>query len=184
MVLYFLPKVRYEDGKKFRIPKGSLIVSNHNAALDGVFLMCLFIFRDIRFVVSRTMYNKTKFLHFSLWAMSAIVTDRYSVDNLLPDRIRYELNHNRTVVIFPEGKFPDPGQTSFGEFHPLYVSAVHNQFPPVVPIYLDGNYGLFKRSGIVFGKPRYLANSIVTPEIMREESETIKASIQSFRSLL
>lgn len=149
--LLLKPKVYVQTGAKRRLPKPCLLVSNHKSLLDFVLYLLVFPFRTIRFLMAEVLYNKGKFFSFLLNSWGGIKVERDAHDfSFVSDSIE-ALDHGQIVGIFPESRLPVnnvpwPFTTSTA-FIAMHTDA------PIVPVYTDGNYGLFKRAHVAIGKP-------------------------------
>ena len=64
------------------------------------------------------------------------------------------LDKNRKVVIFPEGRINKSDK--FLSFKSGAVLAAMKTGAPIIPLYIGGKYGLFKRVKVVLGEPIYI----------------------------
>lgn len=154
-LLFLKPrKIRVHKGK---LPRPCILVSNHKSLMDFVLYLIVFPLRTIRFLMAEVLFNKGKFFGGFLRAIGGIRVDRDSKEfSFVADSLEV-LEKGGTVGIFPEGRLPIQGKpfpfTPSTAFIALRAPEV-----PIVPVYTDGNYGLFKRAGLVVGDPIYLAD--------------------------
>lgn len=166
--LLFKPHVYVQEGARRRLPRPCLLVSNHKSLLDFVLYLVVFPFRTVRFLMAEVLYNKGSFFSFLLNAWGGIKVDRDGRDfSFVSDSLEI-LDDNGIVGIFPESRLPInnvpwPFTTSTA-FIALHTDA------PIVPVYTDGNYGLFKRAHVGIGKPLYLKDYCVDG---MDEQETL-----------
>ncbi len=152
--LFFKPRVHLAAGAKRRLPKNCILVSNHISLMDFVLCILVFPLRTIRFLIAEVMYNKGKVMATFLGLLGGIQVDR---DAKSFDFVSYALevlDDGGAVGVFPQARLPVKGQhfpfTVSTTFIAMRTSA------PIVPVYTDGNYGLFKRANLVIGAPIYL----------------------------
>ncbi|MBR4109543.1 MAG: 1-acyl-sn-glycerol-3-phosphate acyltransferase [Oscillospiraceae bacterium] len=152
--LFFKPRVHLAAGAKRRLPKNCILVSNHISLMDFVLCILVFPLRTIRFLIAEVMYNKGKVMAAFLSLLGGIEVDR---DAKSFDFVSYALevlDEGGAVGVFPQARLPVKGQhfpfTVSTAFIAMRTSA------PIVPVYTDGNYGLFKRANLVIGAPIYL----------------------------
>ena len=152
--LFFKPRVHLAAGAKRRLPKNCILVSNHISLMDFVLCILVFPLRTIRFLIAEVMYNKGKVMATFLSLLGGIEVDR---DAKTFDFVSYALevlDEGGAVGVFPQARLPVKGQhfpfTVSTAFIAMRTSA------PIVPVYTDGNYGLFKRANLVIGAPIYL----------------------------
>ena len=152
--LFLKPKVHLSAGAKRRLPKSCILVSNHISLMDFVLCLLVFPFRTIRFLIAEVLYNRSKLLALFLRTMGGIRVDRDARSFDFVSHALDVLDNGGTVGVFPQGRLPLKGQ-----HFPFTVStafiAMHAN-APIVPVYTDGNYGLFQRANMVIGAPLYL----------------------------
>ncbi len=154
--LFFKPRIYYQDravqGRK--LPKGCILMSNHQALLDFALYLILFFGRTIRFQMAEVLFRKGKLFAWFLFALGGIYVDRDSADfTFIEDSIDL-LEQGSTVGIFPQGRLPVNGKPF--PFKPGIVYTALQSGAPIIPVYTDGNYGLKKRVSVVIGAPIHL----------------------------
>lgn len=141
---------------KRKLPAPCIVVSNHHSLMDFVLLLITFPFRTLRFLMAELLFNKGKLFATFLYAIGGIRVDRDALNFEFVSNALEVLDNGGTLGVFPEGRLPVGGK-----HYPFTVStafiALHCD-APVVPVYTDGNYGLFKRASMVIGEPIYLAD--------------------------
>ena len=153
-LLFLKPRVIRTAAKK-RLPAPCILVSNHKSLMDFVLYLMVFPFRTVRFLMAEVLFNKGKLFGWFLGAIGGIRVNRDSKEfGFVADSVEV-LEKGGTVGIFPEGRLPIGGKP-----WPFTVSTafIATRVPevPIVPVYTDGNYGLFKRVTVVVGEPIYL----------------------------
>ncbi len=152
--LFLTPRVVLAEGAKRRLPKPGILVSNHISLMD--FVLCLLVFpcRTLRFLVAEVLYNRNGFLKAFLPLIGSIRVERDAKSFDFVGHALDVLDAGGNVGVFPQARLPLKGQK-----FPFTVStafiAMHTD-APIIPVYTDGNYGLFKRATMVIGKPIYL----------------------------
>ena len=148
------PRVHLASGAKRRLPKTCILVSNHISLMDFVLCVLVFPFRTIRFLIAEVLYNKNKFMDTLLNLIGGIRVEREAHSFDFVSHALEVLDDGGTVGVFPQARLPIKGKP-----FPFTVSttfiAMHTD-APIVPVYTDGNYGLFKRANLVIGEPIYL----------------------------
>lgn len=152
-LLFLKPKIYYVDKKVQgrKLPKGSILMSNHKSLMDFVLYLVLFFGNNIRFLMAEVLYKKSKIFSWFLFALGGIYVNR---DALNSDFMSYSVNvldKGGVVGIFPEGRLPVGGKPF--PFKPGISYIAMNSDSVIVPVYTDGNYGLFKRARVVIGTP-------------------------------
>lgn len=157
-LIFFKPKVHYINKKSQskRLPKPCILVSNHKSLMDFVLYLAVFPFRTIRFLMAEVLFNKGKIFSKFLYSLGGIHVDRDAFNfDFVSDSLSV-LDDGGTLGIFPEGRLPINGKP-----WPFTVStafiATHTD-AAIVPVYTDGNYGIFKRANIMIGEKLYLKN--------------------------
>lgn len=152
--LFFKPRVHLAAGAKRRLPKNCILVSNHISLMDFVLCILVFPLRTIRFLIAEVMYNKGKVMATFLSLLGGIEVDRDAKSFDFVSCALEVLDEGGAVGVFPQARLPVKGQhfpfTVSTTFIAMRTSA------PIVPVYTDGNYGLFKRANLVIGAPIYL----------------------------
>lgn len=154
--LLFKPRVFVAQNAKRRLPKNCILVSNHKSLLDFVLYLLVFPFRTIHFLMAEVLYNKSKFFAFLLNSWGGIKVERDERDFSFVNESIEILDKGGAVGIFPEGRLPINNKPWPFTTSTAFI-AIHSD-APIVPIYTDGNYGLFKRATVCIGEPFSLAD--------------------------
>lgn len=154
-LIFLKPRVTLAQNAKRKLEKPCILVSNHISLMDFVLYLIVFPLRTIHFLTAEVLYNRNKFLAKFLYSIGCIQVNRDSMDfDFVADTIEV-LDKGGTVGIFPQGRLPLNGKK-----FPFAVStafiATHCD-APIVPVYTNGNYGLFKRADVVIGEAIYLS---------------------------
>lgn len=149
--LFLKPRVHLVPGANRRLPKPCILVSNHISLMDFVLLVLVFPLRTIRFLMAEVLYNLNPFMRVFLNAIGGIRVERDAKSFDFVSNALEVLDNGGTVGIFPQARLPLKGQqfpfTASTAFIALHTDAL------IVPVYTDGNYGLFKRANLVVGAP-------------------------------
>lgn len=153
-LLFFKPK-RYDlNGKRQRLPRSCILVSNHTSLMDFALYLCCFPFRTLHFLMAEVLFRKGKLFAAFLRGLGGIRVDRDTLDFGFVRQSLAVLDKGGVVGIFPESRLPVNG-VHF-PFKPSVVFIALHTDAPIVPIYTDGNYGLFKRAHYMVGEKIYL----------------------------
>ena len=168
--LFFRPKVYYMDPavQKRRLPRGSILMSNHKSLLDFVLYLIVFFGATVRFQMAEVLFNKGKFFASLLFGWGGIYVNR---DSFNPDCLRATveiLEKGGKVGIFPQGRLP-VGDKEW-PFKPGILYVALQSGAPIIPIYTDGNYGFGKRAHVMIGTPIRLSELTQSNEPDREET--------------
>jgi len=148
--LFFKPKITLAPGAKRQLPKGCMLVSNHRSLMDFPLYLVVFPFRTIRFLAAEVLFNKGKFMSSLLHGLGCIRVDREGKSfGFVSDAIEV-LDAGQTLGVFPEGRLPIGGKPFPFTVSTAFIATHADAL--VVPIYTDGNYGLFKRTNVVIGE--------------------------------
>ena len=153
-LVLFKRKTYYEDKRvQGRFVKGgALVISNHFSVFD--FMMCLFLFpfRKLHVVFwSQNGKRHSPYIRFGMRFFGGIESNRDAMAmRFIDDSVRV-LEKGKLVQIFPEAHITDDG--SMHEFKPSYLLIALRAGVPILPVMLDGNYGLFRRAHVMIGKP-------------------------------
>lgn len=173
---WFARKTYYENRKvQSRILKGgALIISNHYSVLDFVCNIFLFPFRKL-FVIFA---DFGKWARFGMSFFGGIPVDRSSFHMPFINKSVELLKKGRIVQIYPEAHISRDGKML--PFKPSYITIALRAGVPIIPVIIDGNYGLFKRAHVIIGTPIDLTGRCQNPEHpTREELRIINDEIQA-----
>lgn len=185
-ILFFLPKVRLEEGARRRLPKNCILVSNHTSLIDFALYLLVFPLRTIRFPMAEVLFRKGKLMSALLYGLGGIRVDREGKDFGFVPQCLEVLDGGGTLGIFPEGRLPVNGK-----HFPFTVSTAFiacNADVPVVPVYTRGGYGLGKRAHVVIGKPmelkEYCQQGLSQDAQLRRLTELLEEKVYSLEKLL
>lgn len=152
-MLFFKPKVYYLDKKVQgrKLPKPCILMSNHTSLMDFPLYLILFPWRTIRFLMAEVLFRKGKLFSWFLKSLGGLYVDRDGMSFDFVGQSLEILEKGGTVGIFPQGRLPVGGKPFPFKPSISYIALRCNA--PIVPVYTDGNYGLFKRSHVMIGTP-------------------------------
>ncbi|GHU33906.1 hypothetical protein FACS1894166_10460 [Bacilli bacterium] len=140
--------------QKRKIKESTLIISNHKKVMDGVFMTLVFIHNHIRTVAAEFLYDNYKSLRVLLNTLDGIKVNRFSPDiEFINKCVSILSKPKRTIMMFPEGRLPIPGETRILPFKYSYLLIALQAKCKIMVVYHDGNYGMFKRTHIAISKP-------------------------------
>lgn len=154
LLFYFKPRYYYENKKKQnRNIKGrAVVMSNHRDYWDPVFLTFTFFTRRIRFVAAEVVFQKKPPMPWFLKQLGCIQIDRNVYDYQFMKECMAELNQDGIVTIFPEGRL-NQDSASIKVFKSGVVLMAIKTNSPIIPIYIGGEYGFWKRQIAIIGEP-------------------------------
>lgn len=175
--ILFKPKVFTVSKKaKRRLPKKAILMSNHTSLLDFVLFLVVFFTRSIHFLIAEVLFSKNKLLSWFLYKIGGIFVNRNSGDFSFIEDSLDVLNKNGVVGVFPQGRLPINGQQF--PYKPGIVLIALKTDAPIIPVYTDGNYGIFKRAHIMIGEEihinDYLDSSEITDEKIKELTKILE----------
>lgn len=185
-LLYLKPRIRLAPGATRRLPKCCILVSNHISLMDFVLYILLFPARTVRFLIAEVLYNKSKLFGWFLGAIGGIRVDRDAKSFEFVAHSLEILDEGGAIGVFPQGRLPLKGQqfpfTTSTAFIALRTDA------PIIPVYTDGNYGLFKRTNVVIGAPIHLQEfckeGLSEQEQLTQLTATLEATVYSLKEEL
>ncbi|MEZ4357245.1 MAG: 1-acylglycerol-3-phosphate O-acyltransferase [Eubacteriales bacterium] len=176
--LFFKPKIY---GTKFcKVNGGVILMSNHVNLLDPIFLG-IFFRRRIYFMAKKELF-KNPFLRWLIKMLGAFPVDRGKTDIASIKRAMAVVKQGKVLGIFPEGKRVKTGE--LGNFEQGTAMLAMKLKCPIIPVYTDGNYGIFKRAKLVFGEAFYLQDVFgrkVLSENLGDISSYLKDKIQKLK---
>lgn len=182
--VFFFPKYYYENKNAKHYIFGKAIVAlNHKKPLDKVLMMHVFWYRYTRTLVGETLYERNRFLRFMLFMLGSIKVSRLNYDLTFMKASLKVLKKGGLIEIYPEGKLPQND-----EIQPFKTSSVYLSIQsgaPIIPVYQDGNYGLFKRTKVVIGEPMYFKSTSLNPSVEELQRQTLilEEKIQELKRL-
>lgn len=185
-LLYLKPRIRLAPGATRRLPKCCILVSNHISLMDFVLYILVFPVRTVRFLIAEVLYNKSKLFGWFLGAIGGIRVDRDAKSFEFVAHSLEVLDEGGAIGVFPQGRLPLKGQqfpfTTSTAFIALRTDA------PIIPVYTDGNYGLFKRTNVVIGAPIHLQEfckeGLSEQEQLVHLTATLEATVYSLKEEL
>lgn len=175
--VFFKKKIYTEDNKKeYRKIKGpALIISNHTSVYDYPLIMYTFFSRNIRTLISESMYEHSRALNRLLNHLGGIKVDRKSYNFNFLTTMSNCLKKKQVGLIFPESRLhtkDDP--KGLLPFAPSYVYLALMNNVPIIPIYTNGIYGKLKkqnkdRARLIIGKP-IIASSLIDKSKSEKEN--------------
>ena len=183
--IFFKRKTYFENrtNQKRKLPKGGvLIVSNHRSFYDYLSTFFVFYFYKIRPVVSTAFYKNNPVLRFCLKCVGAIVVSDNMLDTSYIDETINLLKKGKKVIIYPEGHFALKDELL--PFAPSYIKIAYEANVPLITMYTDGHYSLFKRNHMMIGQ-RYhvheMVGSILTKDKINELNDYFVKNIGELR---
>ena len=187
-LLFFKPKIYYIDKKKQsrRLPKSCILMSNHKSLMDFVLYLCVFFGKTIRFLMAEVLFNKGKLFASFLFGIGGIYVNRDTFDfGFMYESIKV-LDNGGIVGIFPQGRLP-VGDKEW-PFKPSVTYIALHSDAPIIPVYTDGNYGLFKRAKIVIGTPidihEFCTQKNPDEEEIKRLTEMLEAKVGELKEFL
>ena len=80
-------------------------------------------------------------------------------------------------MIYPEAHITTDGKMH--DFKPSYIMIALRADVPIIPVIIDGNYGLFKRAHVLIGKKIYLSDYCTSLNPTREEIMALNRMVQT-----
>lgn len=157
---------------------GAILVGNHTSTFDYITYIYKHFFRVVHTFVGPAIYRFRSLRHLCnvLENIEVKKNDPANVDAL--KKAKQYLEHNKTIAIFPEGRFED----NLGEIEPFSSSAIRLAFAtkkPIIPHYFKGNYGLFKRAKINVGEKIYVHELVKKDELSNEDIQYVTEYLRS-----
>lgn len=176
--LFFKRKTYYENREKQgRIVKGgALIISNHYSVWDYVQNVFLFPFRKLYVVMSEEIFKKGKFFEWSKKIYGGIKSDRDVHGMRFIDESVALLERGKLVQIYPEAYITTDGEMH--DFKSSYIIIALRANVPIIPVMIDGNYGVFKRSHLIIGEPIDLNDYCTSLNPSREEIMALNKMVE------
>ena len=167
--IFFKWKVFYEDKsvQDKKIPKGTIVMSNHRSLWDFVLYMMLFFRAPLHFQIAEVIYNKGPFMAWLMKSLGSIKVDRFSYDFSFIEESVNLLKKGERLGIFPEGQLPRNGKMS--RFTPSCALIALRSGADIIPVYTDGKYGKASPCHVMIGKPIRLREICDSEDPSRQE---------------
>lgn len=186
--LFFTPKVYYTEGapRATKLPRPCILMSNHTSLLDFPLYLVVFWRYNVRYLMAEVLY-RTKLLATLLKGLGGIRVEREAFDLGFVSESLSTLDRGGVIGVFPQGRLPVKGQK--WPYKPGIVWIAMHTDAPILPVYTDGRYGLFKRARVVIGAPFTLPGqgSGRTPDaeetaalcaLLEEKEEALQAELE------
>lgn len=186
-LLFFKKKIYYEDKavQSRKTKGGMLVISNHFSPFDYVLNVVLFFPRKLWVVASEYAFI-TPALRFGMKFFGGIETNRVTRGVHFIEESADKLRKGKLVQIFPEGHNTPDG--TIKDFYPSYILIALQANAPILPVIIDGNYGIFKRTHVIIGKPihpeDYLPSGTPTHEDIQQANTQIREKVLWLRQEL
>ncbi|MCQ2815322.1 MAG: 1-acyl-sn-glycerol-3-phosphate acyltransferase [Bacilli bacterium] len=168
-----------------QLKNGAILCANHTHVFDYFVFLYDNFFKLLHTLVADCVYK-----YFGVTtlnnAFGNIKVKRDGSDNFLAfSSIASCLKRNGRILIFPEGKCEKTkGKLENFSNSVSYLSLNENK--PIIPIYIDGNYGVFKRVHFIIGEAIYPNNNIndISDDTLSSYTQLIKDKIKNLKSKL
>lgn len=152
--LLFFPKI---IGKKNARHKGrAVVISNHISMWDP--LLIGVVFKRQIFWMGKIELFKNKLARLFFYAVKAFPVRRGEGDLAAIRHAFKVLRSDKLFGIFPEGTRVKSGE--IGRFEPGTALIALKNDAPVIPVYIKGQYKLFKRMKLIVGEPVQLSEYV------------------------
>lgn len=157
-LIFFKTKITYEGNKKFSIPRGAIIISNHKSFLDSIVIAYVFFFRRLYFLAADWYHGAMKIFKPFMLLLGSVLVDPLGRDYSFLKQAKKVISKNKSLLVFPEGDYLNNKHLfEFGEFKPGYLMIEKETNAPIVIVINDFSYGLFSRVRVKISKPIYLS---------------------------
>lgn len=144
----FLPK--FEGRENMPLDGPCIVICNHRSILDP-FILTMAFRRPIRYMSKKEIFSWPIIKHCAVW-FGAFPVDRGGRDVGAIRTCMSELKSGGAVGIFPEGTRVN--DVPLGPLHDgVALIALKGGRPPVLPVYVQTPYRLFRRLRVHIGKP-------------------------------
>lgn len=157
---------------------GAIIISNHTSIFDYYMFIYHHFFRVIHTMVAEVVY-KYKSLGHLCRLLENIKVERNDPSAIKAYKEAKEyLEKGKTVLIFPEGHLEDKAG-EIEEIKPSCIKLAFETNKPIIPYYVKGNYGLFKRAKAIAGEKIYVRELVNKPSLSDEDILMVQNYIKS-----
>lgn len=150
--LFYRPKIYYEDNATLDIKGKVIVTSNHNDPVEPPTIFTLFLKRRLFFVIAKELVNNRKQAWFYK-KMNCTLIDRDNTDLKGLKQLINHLNHDRLLVIFPEGAMSEDNTNLPFKQGAAMLSLYTNT--PLLPLYIQHGKENNKKIYVCVGKYFY-----------------------------
>lgn len=150
--LFFRPKIRYENKQATKTKGGAVIISNHTSVLDGMLLGLTFPLATIWSLTGEICFDKNRLGTLFLKMLLSIRVDRMGHNLSFMAEATDKLRRGDSVLIFPQSRLPDEGETDTPPFLPTFVLLAKAAGCPIIPVWHAEQYSL-RRAKVAVGAP-------------------------------
>ena len=177
-LIFFKPQVYLlNENCRRNLKRPSILMSNHTSLLDFVLYLIVFPFLSIHFLMAEVLYNKGKLFATFLDKIGGIKTDRNIHNFEFVSQSLEVLDKNGIVGIFPQGRLPVNGNIFPFKSGVSFIASKTDA--PIIPVYTDGNYGLFKRAHVMIGEEIYIKDMLSSSHPDAKELDKITQHLQN-----
>lgn len=150
--ILYNPKVYFEDDAVVEplVEGPAIVVCNHTSHLDGPILNSTLKGPQIRSLAAKDRFEQKGF-GFFLRHTGCIPIDRQNADTSWIHESLNVLRNNGIVAIYPEGRHGTHRHQL--PFHSGVSMLAVMARVPIVMVYMDGPHRIFRRTGMIVGKP-------------------------------
>ena len=131
---------------------GTLVISNHYSVFDYMMNLFLFPFRKLHVVYWPMSGERlSRRIRFGMRFFGGIESNRDAMSMSFIDESVKLLEKGKLVQIYPEAHITTDGEMH--DFKPSYILIALRAGVPILPVMIDGNYGLFRRAHVIVGTP-------------------------------
>lgn len=175
-LLFFKPKIYYmNENCSKKLPKPCILMSNHKSLMDFALYLMIFPWRTLRFLMAEVLFRKGKLFSWFLYRLGGIYVNRDAFSFDFVGQSLEILDQGGSIGIFPESRLPVKGKAF--PFKPSIAYIGLRTDAPIIPVYTDGNYGLFKRTRVMIGEPIHLP-AMEEKELNQEVYDRVTAQLQ------
>ncbi len=180
-------KIKAYNDPNFKLPprgRSAILICNHRGVLDVMLIILLFAGRSVRILTGELMYNKGRLFNWFLKMLGCIRVDRDISSNAgYLGQVTRAARAGELICIFPEGRFNKTNELLEFREGAAYIAGKLGL--PIIPIYSDGAYSLFKRTRVSLGAPVFFGvapDTSISPQWLSDATKQLKAEIQKLKN--
>lgn len=162
--------------KENRIEGKAIIIANHISTWDPVLVNYIFPTKRIYFMTASELFGYSRLLAWFFRTLGAFPVNRRESDLGALSQAIEVLEKDRILGMFPEGRRSPDGEIL--PFKAGVVIAALNSKTPIIPVYIKGRYGLFRRMTAVVGEKIYLHHycdeTHPSPNVIQQLSDMLR----------
>lgn len=172
-VIYIKPKLFKETCRAKReskdIKNGAIILANHTSFLDSYLFTYKYFNHPIHCTVCKSVYNNKHRARLCRLFEAIQMDDSETSFVQVGVEAKQYLDRGESVVVFGEGKVENTAGV-LEDFNPEIIKLAYETGKPIIPYYISGRYGFFKRARYIVGEKIFVKDLLGAGEELNDKN--------------